>query len=366
VARDSVTVQVGGNEITTLYGDLVRLEVELDDDLAGMFRLTLALLLDGDGTWRYLDDGDLVPWQQVVITAGTQDDTRELIRGYITHLRPSIDTELDRCRLEVWGMDASVLMDREDVLKDWPNKKDSDIARETFQKHHLSVEVTDTQVVHDEKVSTIIQRETDMQFLRRLAARNGFECFVDGTTGYFRPPSTGSPGQPVLAVQFGEQTNLIRFAVEANALAPAAVTMSQVDHLSKAVLNAAAQPAVQPALGARPIDAYLGPGMVAGEVRLGRVVTTGMPEMTAICQRLHDQGEWFVTGEGELDSTRYGGILTPRATVVVKGAGRTHSGVYYVTRVTHTFTPDAYTQVFSVKRNALEATGAEDFARVTR
>ena len=34
----------------------VRLEVELDDELAGMFRMTLALMLRADGTWTYLDD----------------------------------------------------------------------------------------------------------------------------------------------------------------------------------------------------------------------------------------------------------------------------------------------------------------------
>ena len=35
-------------------------------------------------------------------------------------------------------MDASVLMDREDKLKDWPNKKDSDIATEIFRRYGLT------------------------------------------------------------------------------------------------------------------------------------------------------------------------------------------------------------------------------------
>jgi hypothetical protein len=96
-------------------------------------------------------------------------------------------------------------------------------------------------------------------------------------------------------------------------------------------------------------------------VVIANTVTTGRPEMAALCQGLHDRAQWWVTGEGEVDSGQYGAVLKPRATVVVKGIGRVHSGTYYVTRVTHEFTPDGYRQLFAVKRNALEPTGTEVF-----
>ena len=98
----------------------------------------------------------------------------------------------------------------------WPNKKDSDIAREIFGLYGLTPEVDDTEVIHDEAVSTIVQRETDMQFLNRLAIRNGFECYVEGTTGYFRAPVLDDPPQPVLAAQFGGDTTLGDFSIEGN------------------------------------------------------------------------------------------------------------------------------------------------------
>ena len=189
--HDNLRIEIGGAEIDDLYRDLVCLEVELDEELAGMFRMTVALRLNADGSWTYLDDDRFVIWQRVVITAGLADDSRQLLTGFITHLRPQFTTGLEQSRLDIWGMDASVLMDRVDKLKDWPNKKDSDIAAETFRAYGLTPQVTDTDVIHDEEVSTIIQRETDMQLLRRLALRNGYECFVDGDTGYFRPPGLG-------------------------------------------------------------------------------------------------------------------------------------------------------------------------------
>ena len=217
-------------------------------------------------------------------------------------------------------------------------------------------------MIHDEEVSTIIQRETDIQFLKRLALRNGYECFVDGDTGYFRPPAVSDSPQPVLAVHFGDETNVNRLALEVNALTPANVAMFQVDRIDGKILDAAADSARHPAWGAKQLADYLQPGMPPGLVYIGQTVTTGNSEMTGLCQGLYDRGEWFVTGHGEVAANEYGSILKPRRTVTIKGIGETHSGVYYVTHVTHAFTSGGYTQAFRVKRNALAPTGAEDFS----
>jgi hypothetical protein len=103
--------------------------------------------------------------------AGLDDDTQELLKGYITHVKPKFGAGLHDNYLEIWGMDASVLMDRADVLKDWPGKKDSDIATEIFNSYGLTPTVEDTGLVHDNQVSTIIQRETDIQFLKTTVTR---------------------------------------------------------------------------------------------------------------------------------------------------------------------------------------------------
>lgn len=360
--NDNLRVEIGGAEVDGLYRDLVGLEVELDDELAGMVRMTLTLTQNPDGSWTYLDDDRFVVWQRIAVTAGLDDDSRVLLTGFITHLRPRFTTGLEQSRLEIWGMDTSVLMDRVDKLKAWPDRKDSDIAAEILRSYGLRPQVTDTDVVHDEKVSTIVQRETDIQLLRRLALRNGFECFVDGDTGYFRPPAVAGTPQPVLAVQFGAETNVNRFALEVDALATADVAMSGVDHITGEVLDTSAQSSGEALLGATPADGFLGAGMQPGLVRVGQTVATGAPEMTALCQGLRDHGEWFVTGEGEVAANQYGSILMPRSPVTVKGVGETHSGVYYVTHVTHSFTAAGYVQTFRVKRNALKPTGQEDFS----
>ena len=362
MAHENLRIEIDGSEIETLYNDLTRLEVELDEELAGMFRLNVALLLQADGSWTYLDDDRLALWKEVSITAGLDDDSEPLILGYITHLKPSFGAGLDQCSLEVWGIDASVLLDREDKLKDWPSRKDSDIASEIFSAYGLTPQVEDSEVIHDEAVSTIIQRETDMQFLKRLALRNGFECHVDGNTGYFRSPQVDGDPQSLLAVHFGDETNVNCFALEANALASTNVTMFQIDHDSKEVLGATSTPGSQTVFGARAADSFPGPGMNPGVVCIGKTVTTGSAEMTALCQGLYNEGEWFITGEGEVAANQYGAILKPRAPVTIKGIGETYSGVYYVTHVNHVFNADGYIQYFRVKRNGVQPTGAEQFS----
>lgn len=358
---ESISLEIDGQEVSDIYPDIFYLEVELDDRLANMFRLRLPLILQQDGTWTYVDDERFMAWKSVAISAGFESGMEDLISGYITHVRPWFDPDPTQCFLEIWGMDESVLMDREEKLKDWPNKKDSDIASEIFGLYGFSAEVEDTGVVHDESVSTIIQRETDMQFLNRLASRNGFECYVEGGTAYFCKPRLDDTPQPVLACHFGAETNLNRFSIEVNGLTPANVAMFQVDRLNKEVLDSAAESSQQTALGSTDYSALLAAGMDPPKTYVAMNAVTGKPEMDALCQGFFHKAEWFVSAEGEIAGNIYGHALKARSTVTIKGVGETYSGVYYVSHVTHSFTPDGYFQYFKVKRNALMPTGSEDF-----
>jgi phage protein D len=355
-------IEIGGTEATDLYDSVLGLDVELDDELAAMFTLRLVVAQQPDGRWTAVDDDRLYAWQRVTIAAGFDGGVEELIDGVITHLRPEFDPDPARCTMEIWGMDRSALLDREDRRKDWPNRRDSDIAREIFLDHGLTAQVDDTPVSHDEPVSTVIQRETDIQLLTRLAARNGFECYVEGTTGFFRAPRLDEPPQPVLAAHFGDDTTLRRFRVEVNATAPAEVAMTQLDRTTKDIVDVAATSTAQTVFGAVDSAGLLPAGLPPARVVPAQAVTTGEAELTALCRSVHDQGEWFVRGDGEVIANQYGHVLRPRRTVTVKGVGETYSGVYYVSHVTHAFTGDGYVQRFRVRRNGLRPTGDERFS----
>jgi phage protein D len=363
MASDSFLITLDGEEATDLYEDVVSLDVELSDDLPASFRIVLGTAKEGDGSWRYLDEERFRPWTPVTVEAGFVGGGREeVLAGYVTAVAPTFAPAAARSTIEITGLDASVAMDREERLAAWPNKKDSDIARELFQLHGFTPDVEGTAVVHDEALSTVIQRETDWQFVRRLARRNGFACWVEGATGHFRPLPADPEPQPVLAAHFGGETTLRRFALTVDALRPAEVAMFQVDRFGKEVLAAEAATGPEDALGALTGPALLGPGVPAGRVVVAKNAATGRPEMEALCRGLAREGAWLVSGEGEVDAAAYGHVLRPRGLVTVKGVGETHSGVYYVSFARHTFTREGYTQRFRVRRDGLLPTGGEAFA----
>ncbi|HSR98986.1 MAG TPA: contractile injection system protein, VgrG/Pvc8 family [Kofleriaceae bacterium] len=357
---ERVTVKIDGEELSDLYGRMT-LEIDLDDELAATCHLVLPLSQTTDGAWDLLDDERFQVWKQIAIQIGFDGELSDVFTGYITQLQPLLPADPNACRLELWALDPSVLLDREDKRKDWPDKKDSDIAREIFQSYGLTAEVDETEVTHDSEVSTTMQCETDMQFLRRLALRNRFECFVEGTTGFFRAPALDGEPQPVLAAHFGDDTNLNDISFEVNALAPAKVAMTQIDHATKEILEVTIESSEVRALGQLGSAALLRSGVSAAQIQVARAVTTGMPEMTALCQALFQRGEWFVTATGEVAANDYGHVLAPRANVTLKGVGEMYSGVYYVCRVGHRVSAGEYTQQFRAVRNGLRPTGSEDF-----
>ncbi|RZI53870.1 MAG: phage late control D family protein [Pseudonocardia sp.] len=362
MSRNHLRIEVGGEEVVGLYEDLVDVEVDLDDELSGMFRIGLAVVQRSDGTWPYLDDDRFRFWQTITITAAVGDDEAELISGYITHLRPDFAGVSPHCRLELWGMDATVLMDRRLVVRDWPNRNDSEIAREIFGAYGLDCQVTDTGIVHDEEVSTILQRETDIRFLKRLARRNGYDCFVAADKGYFSAPDPARSPKTVLKVLCGEDSTVTHFSIEARALGPTEVAMTQIDHHTKEVHEVAIDSATLRPLGSKSASDWLAGGMFAERVDLAHCVTTGVPEMDALCRGIEQRREWFVTGKGDITANVADRILIPRELVTIAGIGETYSGTYYVIRVVHVFTPDGYTQRFTVRRNALAVGASDDFS----
>ena len=65
--------------------------------------------------------------------------------------------------------------------------KDSDIAKLIAEECKLKIEVEDTGTVREHVWQ---HNQTDLELIRILAARNGFEVVVDGETLYFRKPQT--------------------------------------------------------------------------------------------------------------------------------------------------------------------------------
>jgi phage protein D len=344
-----------------------RIEVEDHADMADMLRLTLAMAVKTDGSgWSMLDD-DVFPRLcpiRLALTVG-RGASIPLIAAHVMESRAVFGNDPGGSTLTVVAMDPTVLMHLEEKVKAWPNMADSDVASAIFSDaaYGFTPVVEATGFVRDDNEHTLLQRGTDIQFLRQLAERNGYECYVELNAasgeieGHFHPPRHDEDPQGVLSVNLGQATNVNAFRARHEQIGPATASVTGLDAASGEDQPATVDATVlaplgssEPVSGDRPRHLLLsGTGMALGG------------ELQAYAQAVVDRSAWAITAEGELNTVAYGGVMRAKRPVTVRGAGRAFSGTYYVERVLHAFTGDGYVQRFTLRRNAVGLTGRERF-----
>lgn len=359
MGKISASITIDGTPAPDLLASLLEMEVDQDHRLAWSFRVKVATHRGEDGLWEFLDDDRVALWKKVVISVNVNDDEQELISGFVTRVSVHLDPDEENSFVELSGMDATCLMALEEKIKDWPNRSDSDIARDIFKTYNLTPDVEDTGVIHDEAISTIIQRDTDIRFLHRLARRNGFEVRVNGGKGTFRTPKLSDKPRPPLAAHFGPDTNLSYFDAKVDALSPVRVEMHQIDPVAKQLQDATADAGKQKALGKNPALSFTPPNSATSRAVVKHAVATNQAEMDRLCRARFDEAEWFIEAGGVIDTQSYGAVLLAAQVVPVKGAGAAFSGLYHVTSVKHRFILSRYVQEFTARRNATGPKGDE-------
>ncbi|KYF57183.1 hypothetical protein BE04_26130 [Sorangium cellulosum] len=362
-------IRVDGEVHEGLYDDLIAVEVSERVGEPSSFALQVGIYKKQQGGWTRLDetsaaDGGFAPWQRITVAASFDDSPDVLIDGYVAGVGPRFEPVEADSYVLVWGYDASYAMDLDEKVVAWPDKKYSDIATELFQAYGLDPTVVDTQVVQDQTKELLIQRGTDWQFLKELARRVGFDVFVRGGAGYFRPAELSRTPQKDLAVHVGTLgTNVTWFEPRVVGDLPTKIAMARANPLTKAIEKVEVSESPLRALGERAGDA-----LREGRQIPAQPVALAAPEplvtdqaMEALATGIRRRNDWIVTGEGELDGTLYGRALRADGVVLIKGAGQAFSGRYYVTEVTHRITPAGYTQRFKVTRNGLGVQGDEPF-----
>jgi len=361
MAQIAASVSIAGTPAPDVMPSVLEMEVDEDHDMASVLRLRLAMYKPENALWTFLDDDRVQLWAQIAVSATIADESQDLFSGYITEIKPHFDIDDNSSYVEIQAMDTTCLMALEEKIKDWPNMSDSDIANQILSTYGLTATVDDSGVVHDDTIATIIQRETDFHFLKKLARRNGFEFVVRGTNAYFRKPVLSSTPLPVLAVQFGGSTNVASVDIEVNAMRPARVEMHQIDTIGKQAQDADIESSDQTQLGQNSVLTLTAPNGAQSRVIVRHAVATGLTEMQNLCQAVYDRAEWLIEAKGHVDSVAYGGFLRTQSLVPMKGVGQICSGMYYLTNVRHVFTVNGYLQHFTGRRNAM-APNDSDFS----
>jgi hypothetical protein len=363
----SFTIQLGLAPAPSEVIDAVQaIEVESSTEIAGAFRLRLGISQTPLGDWTLLEQDLFRPLTPLTIhVSNAQGLPEALINGYVGTQHVSYSTEPGGTVLEVSGMDITLMMNLEEKVQPWPNLPDTAIAAAIFGQYAVVPRTGSTTPQFVEPQGTTTQRATDIRFLKRLAQRNGFDCFVQPEPisgidqGYFQAPDlTGLP-EAVLNVNSGPQTNVQNFQVTYDMSAPTGAIALGIDVSDKSVQTAIAPASLQVPLGLEPSLLRLGTTATVQPAGTGLMVSG---ELQPFAQAIADRSSFALVAEGSVDPDV--GLLRPGGIVNIRGAGRLFSGSYYLTRVTHTITRENHVQRFRGKRNAVTLTGAEVFVEL--
>lgn len=359
------TLQVAGSPAEPATLDSIQsIEVEDHAELADIARLKLTTAVAGkDKTWTIIDDPICSRLAHVKIGVRlSAGGATPLLDGYVVDVRAVLGSEPGRSSVEVVAMDGTVLMDLEEKVRAWPDQPDSAVADAIFGEYGFDVDVQSTEFVRQETDVTTMQRGSDIRFLRKLAERNGFECFLDTgdsgrTTGHFHPPRLDQTTQTVLSVNMGPATTLDQFKVRYDMLSATIASASGIDAHDVSDQPVQAPSTSQKALG----EASTVP---ADRPRTKLLTGNGMSrsgELQTLAQAVVDRSSFAITADGIANAAVIGQVLRAKQPVLVRGAGLQFSGQYYVHRVLHRFSSGAYQQHVTLKRNAAGLTHRESF-----
>lgn len=360
-------VQVAFAPLPVLFMQALRdIEVETSVGQASIFRLHFDLSRNSFGDYDALAVDIFRPLVPITIRISVGSVVPQtLINGYIKDARLGSRNQPGASTLEVVGMDAlGTLMTHIQQPFTWPNMPDSVVATTIFGKYAIIPTVVPTPPVRTMLDTTTTQRVNDSAYLQQLAQRNSYELYVQPDPlvgrdfGHFHPPLTSVPPQGVLSIDFGTQTNLIDFSVANDMLRPTSVVTVASDPRTRAPVPAFGSVSTELPMGLEPTLNRIIPPPV---VRPAGTDAASPAEVQSQALARATESSRAVQANGQLDGLKYKRPLLAGLPVLVRGAGRQMSGLYYVTRVTHHINRDGYTQNFSAWRNAVGLTGAEVF-----
>jgi hypothetical protein len=359
----SVQLTVGGTPVPSAFYDAVmQLEIEEGVDRPGTLMLRLPADRTSHGDLQFVGDGTFEPATSVAVTltpgkAGAVPQC--VFDGYVLAWRLHLDRATTSSAIGIWAQDASWLMNLDDHVTEWSGMTDGEAANAIFASYGFTPapgNLADDSPSHLPDGHTLLQRATDLQFLRGLARRNGKLLRVGCTsvpglrTGYFvRPAVIGAPTTTISLVDQDQwTTDTLDF--EWDVMRPAQVTASQVDFTQPG-----SAPVEVPSVssGLSPLDqrsypAYLG--------RASTLLLTAPADVAELSQRgtavLAESG-FFARCTGEAEVDRLGAVLRAGDVVAIAGAGNLHSGRWLVWEASHRFSPDGWRVGFTLVRNAV-------------
>jgi len=341
----------------SFYNQFSSLEVEENADLPGAIQLALPVGTD-NGDLSLVNDSRFAPFSNIAVVVTPPQGSAECIfDGYVLTSKLHLERGIVSSKLEVWGQDASWLMNIEEKVNEWVNVTDSDVAASIFGQYGFtpaSDNAQDDSPAHTEDGHSLMQRATDMAFLRSLGRATGKLVRVTCAdkagvrTGYFARPDLG--GDPVVTLNLNDPDawNVGPLDLEWDATGPTSVGSGQV-FLDNSDASVSVSDSGLTPLDAQTLANFSGK---ATSVLLAAPADSSA-ELTLRAQALLEDANWFVRCEGESDVARLQAVLRVGTVVAIAGIGALNSGNYLVWSVRHTIGADSHKMHFVLVRNAM-------------
>ncbi|MDT7543565.1 MAG: hypothetical protein QOE33_3469 [Acidobacteriota bacterium] len=345
------------------YTGLSSLEVEENLDLPSAIQLSLPVSSTGEGELTFVSDGRLRPFANLAVEVTVEDKGDYCIfDGYVLSHKLHLQTGTTSSTLQVWGQDASWLMNLEEKTREWTDVTDASVANNIFDAYDISPapqNTDDDTPSHTESGHTLMQRASDIQFLRGLARRSGKLCWVacadrhGERIGYFTKPNLD--GDPLVTLTLNDPDGawtVQSLDFDWDVTRPTVVAASQTlfnDNTPEGVSAGATDSGLDP-LDERSLEEFSGKTM---SVLLTSPGVDDGGELQLRAQALLREAGWFMRCEGETDVARLNALLRAGMVVMVNAAGTLYSGKYFVWSVRHTISKDAHKMKFVLVRNAM-------------
>lgn len=337
-------IEIDGSLIEEITEYFDSVQIELHRTKPSVCRVNFSTTRSTDSSWPVVDSEQIRPWKTIEIKVLLDDEERELFSGYILKVETNFSGSEHQVVVE--AQDQTILMDREHKMRVWGAEDapitDGEIVEQLASEYQLSATVEEG-MSH----AQLNQDGTDIRFIKRLAAANGFELSFRQRELYFGPARLEADEQPEIKVYCGDDTNCNAFKVEDDGYKPDQILVETYSDRNYELKEFMPE---QTRLGDIPADAD---SVAIGEFKWKLSVPGLDPEMAMIQgQAKAEEHAWKIKATGTLDGILYGQILETGRPVAVSGVGETHSGTYYVDAVTHRIEKSGYQQEFVLLRNA--------------
>jgi hypothetical protein len=324
------------------------LEVRVEEATRSADAVTLTARLDAiGGEWRSPLDPLVAPATPLVVEV-SRGLAAYRFDGVVTDAQWDVDAE-GGSRLIVRAVDRTAELDAEEKVVAWPGMADAAIAQAVFGSYGIAPQVEQTPAGPSPDVHVAFQRGTDWAWLRALAAKWGYEVYLESTgpvvTGHFHPVDPLAEPQGDLALGFGGDA--YRASITVQLLAGQQVTATRLPALTASAQTGEAKGDDQAqgtqSLGGR-IGTLLAPTDVTGEV-----------EPEAAARSVARRSAFGARLTARFDTETVDRLVRARRTVLLKGLGGRLSGLWLVDTVRHLITGAEHLQEVSLVRNALGA-----------